>query len=365
MRGIYDIYIENTYQYGIIPACAGHINLQQNFTDGFVSGVDPAGMSKRVEEQFGVAKYAARRLVLTEGAYFAAEGSREGYKQLGVEKYQILATLDDRTSDICQEEDGKIYAVKDYDPSNTAPPFHPYCRSTTAPYIEDSPLAGNEERAARDEGGKTIEIPAMSYKDWKNTFVGQELKEESLRTNKDKDFSVDWRIIKSKEYTERLSSISDNQKANNLAAQRCRNALVNRDGQKTEELYAISLTTGKDISSILDQYNDFRVQRTEKFMLDVERAEKKGEKVLYIHNHPRGLPPSITDINTLLLNKNAVGISAGHDGNLYYYSKPNKKITKRDLAVAEMHFLEYNYLIRQEMALNLLAERFEFVLRKL
>lgn len=73
----------------------------------------------------------------------------------------------------------------------------------------------------------------------------------------------------------------------------------------------------------------------------------------------------IPDINTLLLNKNAVGISAGHDGSLYYYSKPNKKITKKDLAVAEMHFLEYNYLIRQEMALNLLAERFEFVLRKL
>ena len=49
--------------------------------------MDPAGISKKVEEQFDVAKYAARLLVLTEGAYFAADGSREGYKQLGVEKY--------------------------------------------------------------------------------------------------------------------------------------------------------------------------------------------------------------------------------------------------------------------------------------
>ena len=80
--------------------------------------------------------------------------------------------MDDKTSDICQEEDGKIYDVKDYDPGNTAPPFHPYCRSTTVPYIEDSPLAGNEERAARDqETGKTVMVPEMSYKEWKNNFV--------------------------------------------------------------------------------------------------------------------------------------------------------------------------------------------------
>ena len=102
----------------------------------------------------------------------------------------------------------------------------------------------------------------------------KDFEEQSLRT-KDGDYSVNWRIVKTKEYTERFNAISDNKKANELAAQRSRNALVNRDGKNTEELYAISLTTGKDISKITNQNHPFGVSRTEKFNNDSNFALKK------------------------------------------------------------------------------------------
>ncbi|OKO89746.1 minor capsid protein [Geobacillus proteiniphilus] len=55
-----------------------------------------------------------------------------------MEKYEILATLDMRTSDICRSMDGKVYEVKNYKPGTTAPTFHVRCRTTTIPYFDES-----------------------------------------------------------------------------------------------------------------------------------------------------------------------------------------------------------------------------------
>lgn len=53
---------------------------------------------------------------------------------------------------------------------STAPPFHPWCRCTTAPYYED--MVGIGKRFARDENGKTYTVPSdMTYAEWKQKFV--------------------------------------------------------------------------------------------------------------------------------------------------------------------------------------------------
>ena len=189
--------------------------------------------------------------------------------------------------------------------------------------------------------------------------------ERSLRTKSGGDFGVDWKIVKSKEYNKKFSALSDNTKANDLAIKRSRNALINRNGKNTEELYAISLTTGKDVSSILDQHIPFGIKRTKKFNDDVKRAEGRREKILLIHNHPKGFPPSITDINELLDHENAVGITVGHNGSVYYYTKPTKKITKFDRYVAIRKTKGYNDIESEEKVLEELAKHFGFTFKKL
>ena len=49
--------------------------------------------------------------------------------------------------------------MKDYETGVTAPPFHNYCRSTTAPYFDDD-YDITDTRIARDEDGETYEVPA-------------------------------------------------------------------------------------------------------------------------------------------------------------------------------------------------------------
>ena len=343
-----------------------------------ITGAGPDKAISQIASKMNVSKANAGRLVMTESAYFSSTAQKECFKKLDVERYEIVATLDGHTSDICQEMDGKVFKMSEYEEGVTAPPFHVNCRSCTAPYFDDEFTKG-EQRAARDEEGDTYYVPAdMTYKEWKKKYVKSELRERSLRTKRsfqkgagkkyeDKyNYGVNWKVVKSKEYSAKFSKISDDEKVTSLIAKRSRDALKNRDGKKTEELYAISLTTGKDVSSITDQHIPFGINRTFKFDKDVKRAEDNDEKVLLIHNHPRGLPPSVSDLNELLNHKNVSGITVGSNGSIYYYSKPNDEINEEDFTVAEKHFKQYtDDVARYEKTMELLAKRYEFVFLKL
>lgn len=134
-------------------------------------GADPQKAIDSLAKKMNTSKNNAGRLVMTEEAYFSSAAQKDCFDSLGVEQYEIVATLDSHTSDICRHLDGKHFPMKDYQPGVTAPPFHVYCRSTTVPYFDEQFDIG--ERAARDEEtGKTYYIPDdMNYQQWKETFV--------------------------------------------------------------------------------------------------------------------------------------------------------------------------------------------------
>lgn len=108
---------------------------------------------------------------MTEEAYFSSAAQKDCFYDLDVEKYEIVATLDSYTSEICRSLDGKVFPMKDFEPGVTAPPFHVWCRSTTVPYFDEN-FGQTGERAARGADGKTYYVPAdMTYEEWKKTFV--------------------------------------------------------------------------------------------------------------------------------------------------------------------------------------------------
>lgn len=143
--------------------------VQTQLTQGILRGDSPDKAIKAISDKFKVDKSKAGRLVMTESAYFAADAQKKCFTDLDVDKVEIVATLDSHTSELCQEMDGKIVDMKDYEPGVTVPPFHPWCRSTTVPYFPDN----YGERAARNKKGETYYVPSdMKYGDWKKSFVG-------------------------------------------------------------------------------------------------------------------------------------------------------------------------------------------------
>lgn len=145
--------------------------LHTELTRMCITGAAPDQAIKNIAKKMNTSRYNAGRLVMTEAAYFGSVSQKDCFNNLDVEQYEISATLDSHTSAICQEMDGKVFNMKDYEAGVTAPPFHVYCRSCTCPYFDDEFTVG-EMRAARGEDGKTYYVPAnMKYKEWHKAFV--------------------------------------------------------------------------------------------------------------------------------------------------------------------------------------------------
>jgi SPP1 gp7 family putative phage head morphogenesis protein len=149
--------------------------LENDITNGMIRGQSIDKLTRAVRDRFNVSKSDAARLIRTESAYFASVSTRDAYMNQGVREYEILATLDYKTSEICQEMDGKVFATADYRIGVTAPPFHCNCRTTTVPYFEPDEIDAmfdEAKRAARDENGKYYLVPAdMKYSEWHDKYV--------------------------------------------------------------------------------------------------------------------------------------------------------------------------------------------------
>lgn len=145
--------------------------VQTAMTQMIIRGDSPDKAIDAIAKRLGVARNKASRLVMTESAYMSACAQRDCYKELGVEHYEIVGTLDRITCSVCGDMDGRVFRETDFEPGVTANPFHPSCRCCTAPYFAD--MAGFAERAVRGADGKTHYIPAnVKYNEWKDTFVG-------------------------------------------------------------------------------------------------------------------------------------------------------------------------------------------------
>ncbi len=145
--------------------------LHTELTQNIILGQDPQKAINAIAKKMNTSKNVAGRLVMTESAFFSSVAQRDCFQELDVEQFEIVATLDSHTSEICQEMDGKVFPISQWEVGVTAPPFHVWCRTTTVPIFEDE-FNSIGERAARDKDGKTYYVPAnMKYKDWQKSFV--------------------------------------------------------------------------------------------------------------------------------------------------------------------------------------------------
>lgn len=130
---------------------------------------------KNLAEKMEVSKSNASRLIRTESAFISNLAMTNAYEKGTCEKYEILATLDLKTSEICRHMDGKKFPFKDKLVGVNHPPFHPNCRTVTIPCYDDDierRLDEKSGRLARDpETGKSKHVENLTYKEWYKKYV--------------------------------------------------------------------------------------------------------------------------------------------------------------------------------------------------
>ena len=155
--------------------------LTEAVTTMLIQGKHPSTLTKEFSKKMQSKKFDAYRLLHTESSFLMSEAAHAGYKEDSVEKYEILATLDSKTCEICGELDGNVYEVGKEITGVNMPPFHPLCRCTDVPHYEDMSTEGLT-RAARDAEGNSIEVPEdMSYEEWKKKYVDKQEEKSGLQ----------------------------------------------------------------------------------------------------------------------------------------------------------------------------------------
>ncbi|MEG0260468.1 MAG: minor capsid protein [Lysinibacillus sp.] len=147
--------------------------IKRELEHSFIRGRSLHKTSKAISDATDVALSRAETLVRTEANFFHGLANNNSYITADLDRYQILATLDFKTSDICQVQDKKIYFTKDYKPGVNANPFHARCRTTTVPDFDESEYMEGEQRIARDPvTGEKYKVDGnLTYKEWYKEYV--------------------------------------------------------------------------------------------------------------------------------------------------------------------------------------------------
>lgn len=96
----------------------------EELTQMLIQGKGVKETSKALSKRLDADLKNCIRLIHTEHGYFMETASQKAYDELDIDKYKILATLDKRTSKICQDLDGEVFNVKDAVIGVNMPPFH-------------------------------------------------------------------------------------------------------------------------------------------------------------------------------------------------------------------------------------------------
>ncbi len=138
--------------------------IEREFTIAVARGDAADKTIKIMQDKLNVGYYQAERLVRTEMSYVEGQADIHAYKEVGIAEYEFLATLDKRTTVMCQEMDRKKNPIDAIKVGVNYPPLHTFCRSTTIPVVEGSKVG---KRIARNENNKNIKVIGdMAYKDW-------------------------------------------------------------------------------------------------------------------------------------------------------------------------------------------------------
>ena len=325
--------------------------------------------AQAIAERFEVGQNNARRLVRTESAFFHNQMELLSYEDAEIAKYKFVAVLDRRTSHICQEHDNKVYDTDKAVPGVNYPPLHPWCRSTTIAHDEDTDYSKLERRARNPETGKVEYVPAdMTYKERYSKYVA----EPRERELSGRPFGANLDYVRSDEFVDKLKSHPKTSHISDSIARVSRQMLQHRNGTPFEDYYLLDADTGR----VVALSNKARKTKGVVYNDQVRKAFKESseQSLISIHNHPSGYPPSLSDFASLQQrsknNTVKYGLTIGHDGSVYWYSKPNKRIHKKanqeyENLIEKMIKLGYTEVKAQEKTLALFAEKYDFTFERI
>ena len=270
--------------------------LQETLESGIMEGHSVNRMAEQmldfINDGVNSIRMNTERLVRSETAHFMNQGQLAAYEEIGIEKYQFVAALSERTCDICGNLDSEMFDVAAAIEGENYPPMHANCRCTTV-------MAGAvpETRIARNpETGETYKVDGdMSFNEWKNSLT-----DEQRAALKYVDKSAKSDIIKESKSSRPITIITDKAiekipivsipgysetECNHIQAQHqelLRYSQIKNKSKEVSFVFNRSFSTKQEFSGSEDRIN--------------YGHSLMGRDLFIMHNHPRNKSYSANDI---------------------------------------------------------------------
>lgn len=136
--------------------------LAKELERGLIAGNSSTELARDIRKIFGTSQSNAERLLRTELCRVQIDSQQKAYEENGVEYFEFIGGQSG-ACDECSRLNGTVEKVEKMRPGLNAPPLHPNCRCSTAPYMDrkafDEWLNGfNEENTYNKQGDPIYDI---------------------------------------------------------------------------------------------------------------------------------------------------------------------------------------------------------------
>ena len=111
--------------------------LSKLLQQGLIQGKGSRELARLLRQKFDVSKNQAEALMTTELRRVQTAAAKDSYIKNEYEDYQFLTTNPKGPCDECKKLEGRHFKVKDMMVGENAPPMHPRCHCTTAPWQDE------------------------------------------------------------------------------------------------------------------------------------------------------------------------------------------------------------------------------------
>jgi SPP1 gp7 family putative phage head morphogenesis protein len=145
--------------------------LKKAIMEGLAKGYTAERMAVELNAVSATSVYKSKAMIRTAITEAANESERRTSMDLGMSKYEFVATLDERTCPECGRMDGRTANLATAKAGVNFPPMHKNCRCVTTAVVNDE-VKSEMTRRARDSDGHSRTVPAsMTYAQWRSEFV--------------------------------------------------------------------------------------------------------------------------------------------------------------------------------------------------
>lgn len=171
-------------------------SLSSVLSNALIQGKNPREFIPLIRKKFNVSRCNAERLLRTEIARVQTQAQAESYEANGIDEYEYVACGLKDVCPLCKEMDGKVFKLKDMEIGENAPPMHPNCHCSTAPYSDRKEYEKWLDGLANGEHSLRFDEWKERQSDKSKSFLMSKVKSKLTEASNDKryaDLSTEWK----------------------------------------------------------------------------------------------------------------------------------------------------------------------------